>query len=117
VDNEGQTGATLVTMTSPQQPNTLPFIDPNNPLCGPGPARLDTGIVQHPVDGKMGICTVRTASTTLTIIMQPEDLRGWGDSLHALADQMEGKEQKKLVAAGPQDAALLKQSLSRPGRL
>jgi hypothetical protein len=95
-------------MTMPEQGNTMPFIDPNNPLCGPGPARLDTGVIQHPVDGKMGIATVRTPSTTVTLVMQPEDLRGWGDSLHALADQIEGKEPKpKLAVATPQDVAVL----------
>ena len=103
-------------MTSPQQPVTLPFIDPNNPLVGPGPAQLDTGIVQHPIDGKIGIATVRTASTTLTVVMGPDDLRSWGDSLHALADQMEGKSKPQLVAATPGDAALVKQSLAQPGR-
>lgn len=104
-------------MTTPQAPNTMPFIDPNNPLCGPGPARLDTGVIQHPTDGKMGIATVRTPSTTLTLVMQPDDLRGWAESLKNLADQIEGIEPKKqLVVAGPQDAALLKQSLAHPGR-
>jgi hypothetical protein len=95
----------------------MSFIDVNNPLCGPVPARLDVGIIQHPVDGKMGVLTIRTASTTMTVVMDADDLRNWGDSLHQLADALEGKSKPQLVQAGPQDAAALRQALSHPARL
>lgn len=114
-----KSAAILFTMTSPQppvQPSPLTFIDTNNPLCGPCPARLDIGVIQHPVDGPMGVVTIRTASTTMTVVMGADDLQGWGDSLKELANQMGGAK-KSLLVAGPGDAAALKQSLSHPTRL
>lgn len=87
------------------------FLDPNNQLLSGGPARLDVGSMEHPQMGKVGLITIRTSSTTLTVLMNPESLHEWAGILNGLADQMGGA--PKLQAAGPQDLAGIAQALKR----
>lgn len=91
-------------MTSPD-PSEMRFLDVHNPLIGGGPARIDTGIIQHPEAGKLGVLTVRTASATVTCLMGDVDLDNWADHIHQLADALRGG--PKLAAATMGDVAAL----------
>jgi hypothetical protein len=99
-------------MTSPD-PNQMRFLDINNPLCAGGPARIDSGIIGTE-QGKMGVLTVRTASTTLTVVMNTDDLRNWAEHISNLADAMDGGG-TKLVAAGMGDVVALDTTMRKPG--
>lgn len=86
-------------------PNTNPLVDPGNGLLSHVPARLDTGTAEIPGTGKMGVMTIRTGSTTLTIMLSAGDLRDWSAILTGLADQLTGG----LVQASPMDVATMSQ--------
>jgi hypothetical protein len=88
-------------MTTPQQ---APLFDVGNPLLRQGPARLDTGSITMPA-GKIGLVTIRNASTTLTQFMGAEDLREWVVLLNDLADQLSGG----IVVASASDIAAVSQ--------
>lgn len=87
-------------MTTPQ----APLFDVGNPLLGQGPARLDTGSIATPA-GKIGMVTIRNASTTLTEFMGAGDLREWAALLNDLADQLSGG----IVVASASDIAAVSQ--------
>jgi len=82
-------------MTTPQRP----LVDEGNPLLSQGPAQLDTGTVNTP-DGKLGLLTIRTGSTTLTVILPPANVREWANVLNNFAASMGG-----LVTASAADVA------------
>jgi hypothetical protein len=98
-------------MTVPQQ--GPPLVDQGNTLLNHVPARMDSGTVDIPGTGKLGVLTIRTGSTTLTIMLSAADLRDWAGIMSGLADQMTGG----LVKATPIDIAALSQELrqSPPG--
>lgn len=91
-------------MTSPD-PSQMRFLDVGNPLISGGPARIDSGIIQHPEAGKLGVLTVRTGSATVTCFMGADDLDNWADHIHLLADALRGG--PKLVPATMGDVAAL----------
>lgn len=87
----------------------MQFIDPCNPLLGAGPGRLDTGIIGIE-DQKIGIATVRTPSTTVSVNLSAEDADNWADYLKQLATALrDGGGPSKLVAAGMGDVAAMDQ--------
>jgi hypothetical protein len=86
-------------------PNVPQFIDPNNPLLNGGPAKLDTGTIVGPEGKKVGVLTIRTASTTVTVLMAAENLNEWGDLIKDLAASLGGG--AKLQAASMMDVAAL----------
>lgn len=86
--------------------------DAGNPLLAQVQARLDTGTIETTA-GTVGILTVRTPSTTLTVLLSAADLRSWADLVSGLADQVGGG---TVVAATPLDIAALK-NLRGNGRL
>ncbi len=88
-------------MTTPA-PNA-PFLDPNNPLAAAGPARLDTGIVDPPGMGRLGVVTVRTPSTTCMVLMNPDDIDAWAAELTDLANRV--RNGSGLMKAGSIDMA------------
>lgn len=89
-------------MTTPPQ---VPLIDAGNSLIAQVPAQLYTGSVTTPA-GKIGVLTIRTSSTTLTVFLEADDLRNWVQLLTSLADQLTGG----LVHASVIDVAVLDQS-------
>jgi hypothetical protein len=99
-------------MTMPD-PSQMRFLDVNNPLCAGGPARIDSGIIGTE-QGQMGVLTVRTASTTLTVVMSANDLRSWADHINGLADHMDGSG-TKLVSATMGDVVALDTTMRKPG--
>jgi hypothetical protein len=94
-------------------PNALQFIDPNNPLLNGGPAKLDTGSIVGPDGKKVGVLTIRTASTTVTVLMGAVHLNEWSEILGNLAKDIGGG--AKLQAASMMDVASLDPTM-RPGR-
>jgi hypothetical protein len=101
-------------MTSPQ-PNNMQFLDVNNPLLAAGPARIDTGIIEHPETGRIGVFTLRTSSSTNTALIGADDLRNWADHITALADALDGGG-SKLVSASPLDVQTLDTTMQRRTR-
>jgi hypothetical protein len=70
-------------VTTPQ----VPFVDMGNTLLTQVQSQLDTGSVTTPA-GKIGLITIRTASTTLTVFLGADDLRQWSELLAALANEL-----------------------------
>jgi hypothetical protein len=71
-------------VTVPQAPRS--YLDENNPLLSGVPARLDTGAIGLPAGaGTAGVVTVRTASTTVTVILTAAELDTWAGVLRNLA--------------------------------
>lgn len=85
-------------------PNSMRFLDPNNPLLAGGPARLDGGIIEHPQTGKTGVLSVRTSSATQTVLIDAASLREWAKFCNDLADELGGG---KLQVASITDVAAL----------
>lgn len=94
-------------MTSP----VPQFIDAGNELLAQVPARLDTGTIDVPGAGKLGVLTLRTTSATVTVFLGAEDLRSWGALLTSLAGQVGG-----IAMAAPGDLAVLGDLLKAPRR-
>lgn len=64
-------------------------MDPGNALLAGGPAQLSMSEVMTTA-GKLATLTIRTASTTLTVFLEREDLKQWADTLQSAADRMGG---------------------------
>lgn len=58
-------------------PQGVPFIDAGNRLLEPVRADLDTGTVTRPDGTKQAVITVRTASTTLTVMLDAAGFAVW----------------------------------------
>jgi hypothetical protein len=86
-------------VTTPQRP----LIDPGNPMLERFPAQMDTGTVDIQGAGTFGVMTIRSANTTLTVMLGADDLREWSKILGGLADQLGGG----LVKASPFDVSAL----------
>ena len=72
-------------------------VDPSNPLLGEVQANLTTALVQTPQGQRMAL-TVRTASTTLTVLLAPGDAKAWAGAIKQTADQMSAS---GLIVAAP----------------
>lgn len=70
-------------MTAPQ----VPPVDPGNQLLSEVPAQLTTALVDTPQGQRMAL-TVRTASTTLTVLLPGPDARNWAQQLTRAAESM-----------------------------
>jgi len=78
-------------MTTPQAP---PPFDPGNPLLGETPAQMSTSLVDTPFGQRMAL-TIRTASTTMTVLLGRDDATTWGQNISQTANGMSG-----LILAG-----------------
>lgn len=85
-------------MTTPQQQPVFPPVDPGNHLLGPCPAVLTTSPVDTP-DGQKLALTIRTNSTTLTVLLGKLDVDAWKDQLTRDVARMAGS--KLITAPGP----------------
>ena len=70
-----------MTPTEPQP------VDASNSLLGETPAQLSTALMQTPAGQRLAL-TIRTASTTLTVLLAAADAKAWGANVKAAADQM-----------------------------
>jgi hypothetical protein len=80
-------------MTTPN-PQPPPF-DTGNGLLGETPAQLSAALMDTPAGQRM-VLTVRTASTTLSVLLARDDVRDWAQLIKSVGDQMSG-----LIVAGP----------------
>ena len=65
-----------------------PLIDAGNQLLAPVPASLDAGTVIQPEGTKLAVVTIRTASTTLTVMLDAPSYATWMKVLTGLQDQL-----------------------------
>lgn len=70
-------------MTAPQ----VPPVDPGNQLLAEVPALFTTAVLNTPNGQRMAL-TIRTASTTLTVMLQGPDARNWAKQFTATAESM-----------------------------
>ncbi|NUS26053.1 MAG: hypothetical protein HOV92_17775 [Streptomyces sp.] len=84
-------------MTTPQQ---APPVDPGNAMLGETPAQMTCALMDTPRGQRMAL-TVRTASTTLTVLLARDDAEQWGELITATAGRMSG-----LILAGVMPAAV-----------
>ena len=70
-------------MSTPQMP---PF-DTGNPLLGQTPASLSCALLETPAGQRLAL-TIRTASTTVTVLLDKEDGQEWGRSVLSTVNQM-----------------------------
>ena len=75
-------------MTGPQ-PQPVPPVDPGNQLLAETPAQLTTALVDTPGGQRLAM-TVRTHSTTMTILLQGSDAKTWAQQLTRDAALMSG---------------------------
>ncbi|MDX3759338.1 hypothetical protein [Streptomyces sp. AK02-04a] len=71
-----------------------PPVDPGNAMLAETPAQMTCALVDTPRGQRMAM-TVRTASTTLTVLLARDDARAWGQQISNGAEQMSG-----LILAG-----------------
>jgi hypothetical protein len=65
-----------------------PLIDTGNQLLAPVNASLDAGTVTQPEGTKLAVITIRTASTTLTVMLDAPSYATWMQVLAGLQNQM-----------------------------
>lgn len=70
-------------MNAPQ----VPPVDPGNQLLAEVPALFTTALVDTPQGQRLAL-TIRTASTTLTVLLAGPDARNWGQQLVKTAESM-----------------------------
>lgn len=75
----------------------IPLTDAGNDLLGEGPAQITTGLIDTPAGQRM-VLTIRTATTTLSVLMGSADAKGWGALISKTAATMSGA--GLVVAAG-----------------
>jgi hypothetical protein len=68
-------------------------VDVSNQLLAPTPATM---LVHPTADGNALMLTIRTASTTLTVIMTAQDMKAWADVMTRAAGPA-----SKLIIPGP----------------
>lgn len=76
-------------------PAPQPF-DPANQLLSETPAQLNIAVMDTPA-GQRLVMTVRTASTTVTVLLQGADAKSWAAQMTRAATAMSGT---GLVVAG-----------------
>lgn len=70
-------------MTTP----AVPPVDQGNQLLAEVPAQLSTSLVDVPGGQRMAL-TIRTASTTLTVLLNGADAKSWAANIAGTASQM-----------------------------
>lgn len=73
----------------PATPQQYSLIDPSNHLLAMQPAVLTTGLVPTS-DGQKSAITIRTSTTTLTVLLEKQDLEAWAAQLVKQAQVMSG---------------------------
>lgn len=65
--------------------------DPANPLLNAAPCRLDTGVISLGNGTRAGALTVRTATTTVTVMLAASELATWAQVITGLASLVSGQ--------------------------
>jgi hypothetical protein len=71
-------------MTTPQP---IPAVDPANQLLAEVPSQLTTAIVDTPL-GQRLVLTIRTASTTVSVLLNGADAKTWSGQISRDAAMM-----------------------------
>jgi hypothetical protein len=71
----------------PQPQQAVPPVDTGNQLLGETPAQLTTTLVETPAGQRLAL-TIRTPSTTLTVLLQGTDAKTWASALTRDASAM-----------------------------
>lgn len=76
----------------PATPQDMPVppVDMGNPLLGPGPAMLNLHRITPPGGQQVLTLTIRTPSTTLTVMLGRDDALAWARMLRAEAQRLSG---------------------------
>ena len=82
---------------TPPMPQQVPPFDQGNMLLTEQAAQLTTAKVPAP-DGERMVLTIRTASTTLTVLLTGQDAKTWAAQISREADAMSGT--RLVVASG-----------------
>jgi len=69
------------------QPQPVPPVDPGNQLLGETAALLSTALIDTPAGQRLAL-TIRTPSTTLTVLLIKADADAWAANLAGTARQM-----------------------------
>jgi hypothetical protein len=70
-------------------PQQAVLVDIGNPLLAQVPIKMDTGSMWQPGGGgQVAVVTIRTASTTLTLLLDPEHVKTWAKLFAGLAESM-----------------------------
>jgi hypothetical protein len=83
-------------MTTPV-PQEVPPFDQGNALLGETPAQMSASLIGTPVGQRLAL-TIRTPSTTLTVLLAGKDAQSWAAMLTKTADMMSAS---GLIVAGP----------------
>jgi hypothetical protein len=95
-------------------PGGRPLFDPGNPLLAGGPALWDTGVFGLPAGaGNAGVFTMRTASTSMTLIMTADDLDRLAGDISSLAVTV--REAPVLARPSGAEISALGKGNGRPG--
>ena len=78
-------------------PDPSQLVDAGNGLLAETPANLTTALVETPQGQRLAL-TIRTASTTLTVLLGAADARTWAGQVKGAADQMSAS---GLIVAAP----------------
>lgn len=95
-------------MTDPGPPS---FLDAGNPLLSQVPVRLELGALGPAGGTRTGVLTLRSATTTMTVLLSAGELRSWSASLAAAATALDAS---TVVPASAADVAAIQAQLHPP---
>ncbi len=84
----------MSTPNQPQPPAAVPPVDPGNNMLTETPAQLTCAHVDTPAGKRLAV-TIRTASTTLTVLLDRDNGQQWGALITQAAATM-----SSLIVAG-----------------
>jgi hypothetical protein len=91
------------------------FFDPGNPLLAQVPVQLDAGTVTGAGPDPVAILTIRTASTTLSVLLGAEELGKWSEIISGLHASLNGGgSSRRVQAASVADVMQLTQNGVKP---
>ena len=73
-------------MSTPESPQPAP-VDTGNQLLAEGPAQLSAALMASPAGQRMAL-TIRTTSTTVTVLLSAADAKVWAATITGAAGKM-----------------------------
>lgn len=91
-----------------------PLFDTGNILLATGiPCQILVGKIPLPDGGEVGVATIRTPTTTLTVSMDKQGAQDWADTFTELARTLQST---SLVIPGRQQAAAIASAATKASR-
>lgn len=94
-------------------PGQVPFLDTGNPLLAQVPVRLECGTVTGQGTAATGVLTLRSATTTMSVLLSADDLRKWAKIISDLSESLGGSG-PGLIKATAADISSLGKGNGRP---